>query len=165
GVVDARELAGETLRRDVSGSVVDGMPDFVRQDLGGVIGGQIVAKVDSQRLAGTAVYVRLTKVGSHLARRAIRRDSASERLCEGVKLRWREGLILSAHHCSTDHVVGGEGASFDVFEESSGGIGWGSGRIIGAERARRFCRWVIHQRQSAGERLSRACHAPRARSR
>src|SRR5205807_9424047 len=101
----------ETFRRDLSGDLIDGVSELVRKNLCRIIGRQIVADVDGQRLAGTAIYVSTTKVLSHLARRRIRRDSANERLCEGVKLRWREGFFMSAHHSSTDHVLGDERSS------------------------------------------------------
>src|SRR5262249_39149232 len=66
----------------------------------------------------------MSKSGSpRCARRLSLRDSAIARLCSGVKLRCREGFVFSAHHSSTDHVLGCERSSFDVGCESSGCIG------------------------------------------
>lgn len=61
--------------------------------------------------------------------------AASEALCDGVRLRWREGLIFSAHHSSTDNVGGGEGAAFNVCEQSSACICLCSRRVIRLKRA------------------------------
>jgi hypothetical protein len=72
---------------------------------------------------------------------------AKDFLCEGVKLRWREGFTRSAPRSSADNVLGDERSSFDVVSESTGGIGGRSGWIIGGERTRRFD-WPIIQRRA-----------------
>jgi hypothetical protein len=85
------------------------MTDLVRQNPGGIFRRETGIEMNCERPAGVSVYKSTTSDGSpRFARRPSRRDSASKRLCEGVKgiLRRREGLVISAHHSSSDHPLG-----------------------------------------------------------
>lgn len=89
-------------------------------DAGGLDLRKIAAQENIERLARVLVQDRTTSVSSHFARRSNLSASARERLCEGVKFRWREGFVISAHHLSADHsCVGVEGVSVDVAGELS----------------------------------------------
>ena len=99
------------------------LPEFVLRHHGSLIRLQVLAYSDELRKARDSIYRRSTSVPANLSRRHQRNPSASRCLCEGVKFRWREGLVISAHHSSADNSLCNEGSAFDICGESSCGIG------------------------------------------
>src|SRR6516165_6374422 len=61
---------------------------------------------------GSELYQEPSRIFLNLSRRNPHNTIASDRLCDGVKFRWREGFISSAQRASADNSSGDKRSAF-----------------------------------------------------